>query len=209
MKGLLLKDFYSVCKYCRFFAIVVGVFLIVSYFGDGNLFFTIYPCLIAGMVPITLISYEDRDKWHIFAQTLPFTRAQIVSAKYITGLCSVGIMLLLTAIAQTIQMVNAQSFLWADLGQLLLLILSIGLIFPAIALPIVFQFGVEKGRILFIVMIAMAGGGTAALINVELADTFLAGKTALVIVLVCAGAAVLYALSWLLSIQLYKRRQLR
>ena len=44
MKGLLLKDLYMAAKYCRAFLLIVVVFLAVSFFGDDNIFFVVYPC---------------------------------------------------------------------------------------------------------------------------------------------------------------------
>ena len=81
MKGLLLKDLYMAAKYCRAFLLIVVVFLAVSFFGDDNIFFVVYPAMIAGIVPVTLISYDERDKWDLYAGTLPYTGSQPVSSK--------------------------------------------------------------------------------------------------------------------------------
>ena len=86
MKGLLLKDFYMAAKYCRAFLLLVIVFLAVSIWGDENVFFVIYPVLIAGMIPVTLYSYDEREKWTLYSGTLPYTRTQFVSSKYLVGL---------------------------------------------------------------------------------------------------------------------------
>ncbi|NMP37237.1 MAG: ABC-2 transporter permease [Clostridiales bacterium] len=100
MKGLLLKDFYMIGKYCRSFVLILTVFLVVSCFGNDNTFFIIYPVLIAGMIPVTLISYDEREKWHIYSETLPYTRAQFVSVKYLIGLLFELTVFLLSAAAQ-------------------------------------------------------------------------------------------------------------
>lgn len=86
MKGLLLKDFYMTAKYCRSFLLIVVVFLAVSFFGKDNVFFILYPVLISSMIPVTLMSYDEHDKWNVYSLTLPYTRGQLVSAKYLTGL---------------------------------------------------------------------------------------------------------------------------
>ena len=44
MKGLLLKDFYVARKHCKVFVIIMAVFMAISFAGDGDLFFLIYPC---------------------------------------------------------------------------------------------------------------------------------------------------------------------
>ena len=87
MKGLLLKDFYLSWRYCRAFLVIVAVFLAVSFTGDDNIFFLIYPIMIASVIPMTLVSYDEHDKWTAYSGTLPYTRAQLVSTKYLVGMC--------------------------------------------------------------------------------------------------------------------------
>ena len=84
MKGLLLKDLYMSAKYCRAFIAIVIIFLAVSFWGDGNAFFIIYPVLLAGIIPTSLISYDERHKWDKYSGTLPYSRAQLVSAKSVS-----------------------------------------------------------------------------------------------------------------------------
>ncbi len=97
MKGLLVKDLYMSKTYCRVYLLIAAAFLALYAFssvnGHENLFFLLYPTVLAGMVPINLIAYESQCKWEQFAGTLPYTRAQLVSAKYLIGLMFFGILL--------------------------------------------------------------------------------------------------------------------
>ena len=104
MKGLLLKDAYMAAKYCRAYLLIVAVFLIAAPFSGDNLFLMMYPCILASMVPVNLLAYEAQCKWEPFAGTLPYSRCQLVSAKYLTGLLSAGLVLVLSGIAQIIGM---------------------------------------------------------------------------------------------------------
>ena len=75
MKGLLLKDFYMACKYCRAYLLIVLVFALAAPFTYGNnLFMLFYPCILASMVPVNLLAYEAQCKWEPFAGTLPYSR---------------------------------------------------------------------------------------------------------------------------------------
>ena len=56
MKGLLLKDFYMSWKYCRIVFLMMLIFLAVSATGDDNMFFMIYPMMVASIVPTTLLT---------------------------------------------------------------------------------------------------------------------------------------------------------
>ncbi len=207
MKGLILKDFYMIMKYCRSFIFIIVVFLAVSCFGKDNTFFVIYPTLIAGLIPITLISYDEREKWSIYSTALPYTRAQIVSSKYLIGLFFQLSVLLLSAVAHAYRMVVAGSFVWNDYLPFLLPIFAIGIIGPSLVLPFIFRFGAEKGRIAYYVVIgalcavATAAAGSGLKISEQLMVEWM-------LVVIIAAAVILYAISWGLSILFYRGREL-
>ena len=138
MKGLLLKDLYMASKYCRAFLLIVVVFLAVSFFGDDNIFFVVYPAMIAGIVPVTLISYDERDKWDLYAGTLPYTGSQLVSSKYIIGLLFVGIAFFASLAASAVRMTTEGYFSADDLVFTGALLIVMGVIGPAFLLPFVF-----------------------------------------------------------------------
>ena len=90
MKGLIIKDLYQVGRYCRTMLMVIALFLGVSFFSRENEFFTYYPCLLCGMIPVTLLSYDERSGWSRSALSMPVTRSQLVSGKYLIGLIMVA-----------------------------------------------------------------------------------------------------------------------
>lgn len=205
MKGLLLKDGYAVVKYCRAYLLVLFVFLAVSCY--GNMFFVFYPVLFAGMIPVTLIAYDEREKWHVYCDTLPCSRAQFVSAKYLTGLLLEVAAFLLSAATQAFRMHNSGSFDGREYLGLLVGIFCVGFIGPSFLMPFVFKFGAEKGRIAYYVVIALICAGGTILVSGGVpanAQPRAAGG----LVIAVAIAVVLYALSWALSILFYKKRSL-
>ena len=90
MKALLQKDLYQLRAYCKSYLLICAVFFGISLAGEGNLFFITYPAMLCSLIPATLQTYDERGKWACFAGTLPFTRAQLVSAKYLVGLPVAG-----------------------------------------------------------------------------------------------------------------------
>ena len=42
--------------------------------------------MLAGVLPITALAYDDREKWCTYCETMPVTRAQFVAEKYILAL---------------------------------------------------------------------------------------------------------------------------
>ena len=204
MKGLLVKDFYLICKYCRAFILIIAVFVAVSFVGDGNMFFTFYPCIISGLLPMTLIAYDERDKWDMYAGGLPYTKTQLVSGKYVIGLSMSILVLAVIAIAEAFRMYNTQAFVLSAYLFLLLTLFSISLLAPALMLPFVFKFGAEKGRIIYYVIIALACVGSTVFVRTDVASN--AGFSS--IYAVCAASILLYAVSWILSVYLYKKREI-
>lgn len=206
MTGLLLKDFYTTAKYCRSFLFIVLVFLAVSFFsGDSaNTFFTFYPIILSSMIPASLLAYDDAEKWTIYSQTLPCTRAQLVSCKYITGLLSNLTVLLIMGIRFTVFSPGEGDYL-----SLLTAALIIGITAQAVILPFLFKFGAQKGRIIYIsvIMLFCIGCSSLSLLKEipELSPGIGASQTMFVI---ASAAILLYAASWLLSIAFYKKRQL-
>ena len=208
MKGLMLKEFYMAWKYCWLFLVITLVFLGMAMLPSSeNLFLLVYPSALACFIPVTLLSYDSQSKWDVYFETLPTSRAQYVSAKYLIGLIYGEFVLGLTALTQLLAMkLNAEG----DLNQLWSLLCAIQFLAitpPALCLPLIFKWGVEKGRIVFLVMIGVVCGGSAVLaLNVNDGGIFsLPGNLSVWLLL---GAIVLYALSWRLSIRLYRTRQL-
>ena len=104
MKALLLKDFYMAKSYMRVFAAMVLIFLFAAIWGNGNTFLIMYPMIITSMLPMSLLSYDEKFKWDRYCAAMPFTRTQVVSAKYVFVLLSGMAIFLLSAIAQGVRL---------------------------------------------------------------------------------------------------------
>lgn len=207
MKGLLLKDFYMMLKYCRSYVLMAAIFIAISYADSENMFFVFYPCLLCGMIPASLLSYDERSHWLQYSGTLPYTKAQLVSAKYLIGLITQLVVLLLTAVVQGLRMARDGSFAAAGFAAMLALILLLSMLASAISLPFMFKLGVEKGRAAYYVMIGVicAGGAMGSVLLQETA--LLTGGMQLALPLLCVAGAGIYALSWVWSVKLFERRE--
>ena len=207
MKGLLLKDFYLSWRYCRAFLVIVAVFLAVSFTGDDNIFFLIYPIMIASVIPMTLVSYDEHDKWTAYSGTLPYTRAQLVSTKYLVGMCFGSVAFLISMAATTVRMMLGGGFVLEQFAMVGTALLVLGCLGPALILPYVFKYGAEKGRIAFYITVGVFSGVAAVLAGMGFQiQTVARGLWPLAVV---AGVSILlYALSWWLSIRFYQKREL-
>lgn len=209
MKGLLLKDFYMTAKYCRTYLLIGIVFIAVSFAGaeSQNMFFVFYPCLLCGMIPVNLLAYDERSRWLEYSGTLPYTKAQLVSAKYLVGVIVQGVMLLAVGIAQAVRMNLAGSFRLGEYGMIMALIFAMATITSSISLPFMFRWGVEKGRIAYYCMIGFvcAAGYLGSVFFTESRKVTAAGSL-VPWAMILLGTAI-YAASWLVSIALYQKRE--
>lgn len=207
MKGLLLKDLYMIGKYCRMYFVIAAVFIAVSLVGNDNMFFVFYPCLLCGMIPVNLIAYDERSRFVQYSGTLPYTKAQIVSAKYLIGLIFQTATLLITGIAQAFKMSANGSFVTADFLVLMLCMLSMATVTSSICLPFIFKLGAEKGRTAYLVTIGFIG---AVIMTYGLSGGRLGVKVNANLTFGILGLAgvCLYILSWCLSISFYKKREI-
>lgn len=207
MKGLLLKDFYMARKFCWSFFLLVAAFLMISIVGKENLFFLVYPMIISAIMPVSLIGYDERDKWETYSGTLPYTRGQLVSAKYLVGLCLGLVAFLMSMTAIVVRMQVQSRFSLEELAAVGIALLVMGCLSPALMLPFIFRYGVEKGRIAYFVIIglACASGGVLAGMGFQMQEL----PVGMLPLAVVAGAAILlYVLSWRLSIRFYQKREL-
>lgn len=210
MKGLLLKDYYMIKKYCRIYIFLLIIFIAISIFADANPFFIYYPTLIAGLIPVTLISYDEKEKWDVYCNTLPYNKKQIVSAKYLIGFIFVLSVTILSAISQSIKMINLGTFIIQDIILLSATILAVGLIGPSLLLPFIFKLGAEKGRIAYYIIIIIIGFLFTFITilygnRLELGNN-LESNTYLIIVIITS--IILYFISWHISIKFYKDREI-
>ncbi len=209
MKGLILKDWYMMKKYCRAYLLIAVVFIAVSLFSNDNMLFVFYPCLLCGMIPVNLLGYDERSRWMQYSGTLPYTKTQIVSGKYLIGLLSQITILVATGIAQAAKMLIAHNFELGDFAVLMLLMLIVSTLTSSICLPFVFKLGVEKGRTAYYVMIGFVCGASV------LASSILRGQLVseiqpnLILALVAVAGIGIYILSWYLSIVFFKKREIQ
>ena len=205
MIGLLRKDLYMTAAYCRTCLLILAVFLAVGAVNGENSFFVIYPMIIGMMLPVSIISYDERFKWNVACDALPVSRAQAVSSKYILTLLMVGLVFLLTMLVQGIVLTRAGTP--EKLRELPALLLPIGLVGPALLMPVIFRLGVEKGRLFYYVLVGLV---CVAAVIFSTGESPVNPTTGLQLPgwSLIAGSAVLFALSWGLSVVLYQRREL-
>ena len=201
MKGLMKKEFLMLWRASRAFGLICVVFIAMSAISQDNIIFLFMPIMISGLLPSTLLSYDERCKWQEFSGALPVSRAQLVSAKYLLGLGCMTLILLVTLIVHLIVRRFPPQTLLSMLGA----IYGLSLFISAVSLPMMFKFGVEKGRLWYYATLVLVGGASGASAGVA-TDFFNEGLPSYVWLIFVFGV-VIYALSWLLAIRFYQKRE--
>lgn len=215
MKGLLQKDLYQMWYYARGLVLAGVVMMAVSVvvLKDGNNFFMVYSGFLQGMLPMTLLAYDQNSRFDAYSAALPVTKAQLVGCKYLMGLLNMLLAELLAAAA-----IGAASLYWHTVSRGLVLstllqVATATLLSNAILLPLTYRLGFEKAKYVYYLFIgliaAWMGFGVAS--NDGLGNTgmnFLPVDVSplvpLSIALVCL---VLHAASWRLSIAWYGKAE--
>ena len=201
MKGLMKKDFLMLWRASRAFLLICVLFIAMSAISQDNIIFLFMPIMISGLLPSTLLSYDERCRWQEFSGALPVSRAQLVSAKYLLGLGCMTLILLVTLIVHLIVRRFPPQTLLSMLGA----IYGLSLFISAVSLPMMFKFGVEKGRLWYYATLVLVGGASGASAGVT-TDLFSEGLPSFLWLIPVLGV-VIFALSWLLAIRFYQKRE--
>ena len=201
MKALLLKDFLTLSRYLRMALLFVVIFACIP---GGSM--AAYALVFAGMIPLTALAYDEQSKWPRLAAMMPYTPRQLMMSKYVLGYIMLGGAILLSVISTVVTTLVRGDVL--DPGGLssLVILACIAALILAVTMPLIMHFGVEKGRLVMLVGVAAIVGVTFALGEndslMAAMDAALVTVTAVFLV-VCVAVN---ALSILLSIRIYDRK---
>ena len=199
MKGLLYKDLTILWRQGKMYLLLILLFTLMPQFTRMG-----FAMAYAAMLPYTVIAYDEQSKWNRLAIMLPYTDGQLVLCKYIFSWLGMLLVLVLSAISRTADFfINGQTVLIREYQEVIIFTAASSL-FSAVVLPLVFRFGVERGRLMFIPVII---GGV---IGVVVAGEGLAPNLHLITVwmVVCVAIAVAVTaniVSILLSRKFFRR----
>lgn len=208
MKGLLLKDLYMVKKFLWLYLLVIAMYIVATAFIDDYFFILMFPCILSGLLPVTLSGLDEQSGWVRYSGALPYTKAQIVSVKYIIGITFQFIIIFLISIIQAVKMGVAGSFNGREFFLLIAFMLAVTCFSFSVFPPFMYKFGVNKGAVIYGV-----GVGSAYLEGIIVSGIFRRSLNSdirlfAVLPIILIAAAAVYGLSWYLSAVFYKKREI-
>ena len=207
MKGLLLKDGYQTVSQMKTMYLTVAVVLVVWMFStsDSYAFPISYAAIFLGVLPVNLLGYDQNSGWVEYSLTLPVSKKVLVAEKYLVGLLCAAASVVISGLFAVILSLRKG----AALDGTALFFVGNGvntiLLMNGISLPLMYRFGAEKARMIYILTFAgfgaLSAGGGALVDEFQTNGRFQAsiglGAALFVVVLV------LYVLSWRLSVAWY------
>ena len=213
MKGLLLKDAYQIWHYAKGVIVAAVVMMgagVVTIMNGAN-FFIVYAGFLMGMMPMTLLAYDQASKFSEYSGVLPVTKEQLVGSKYIIGLCGLVLAELFAAAA-----LGVASLHWTAVDSALVIstLVQVGmttLLGSTILLPLSYRFGYEKAKYAFYLMVglvaALMGFGVSANEDGLARNLLPQGISSLGLLGIAVVTLALYAASWRLSVAWYGKAE--
>lgn len=174
MKGLLLKDLLCLKSYRK----TIFIFLICFGLGGINnpIFILIGSAMITTMCVTVTFSYDNLANWDQYALTLPVTKKQLVISKYILNFIFLLVGLTIgIGIAIGIHLITNPN---TPFDFTHLLPFTTGILFGLLLLnsfqyPLMYRYGVEKGRLLIFLVfgVVAAIGAIGAFLGQYIAET--------------------------------------
>lgn len=205
MIGLLKKDLYVADKSGRLLLILALVFSMVPSLGA---FGSTYAMMMAIMMPLNSIAYDERCKWDRYAAMLPYRTGQLVWSKYLLSylytLVGGGVIVL----GAFLRGVTTGAADWKETAETSLMLAVVMLFITALGLPMLYRFGSEKGRLAMILCMGVGVGAAMGLMGIfgELPKLPKLSLPVMIAVVAALAAGATW-LSFRMSVHFYKKRQ--
>lgn len=157
MKGLLMKDLLNLKQTMRVWMLMLILFIVIGFAQQSPIYVGSMLTVMLLLLPVNALAYDENCKWDAYALTMPVMRRDLALSKYLLVLLGAAVMAPLSAVCSLM--------MGTDVGETLSvigLLLSVGLCMVSIMLPLLFRFGVQKGRMIMIVLVLLPVAVTAA-----------------------------------------------
>ena len=152
MKGMLLKDLMTLRRTMLLYLVLIVLFATTNG-GAGAAFAMFYSIAM----PVNMISVDERSRFDRLMPMLPVRQIACVLDKYIGAWACLALAAVLGIISES---VRAGALM---LSPVILPAVALCLISQAITLPLLFKFGVDQGRMIYMIAIIVMAGLLGAL----------------------------------------------
>lgn len=213
MKGIILKDLYenfyikkNLASYI-FGALFIGIAIIFVNTSYTFIFYTMLLTILFGSCTLEA-SYEQDEKsnFNKLQITFPLTKSEIVISKYLLALICTGISALLALIYALANVYLCRLITLTEALTVWGLSICVSLVFTSIVYVFYFLLGKKIGVIIYIGTATVLGGLYGSSTVFFGINSYTSMDMTVRLAFLLPASAVIFALSCLLSIQIYKRK---
>ncbi|WP_333860550.1 ABC-2 transporter permease [Clostridium sp.] len=202
MKGLILKDFMNLKQQWKVWAIFLIFYGFMSVSTKSNSMGAMIIVMCA-ILPTTFMSYDEKANWDKYALSMPLSRDDMVLSKYIISIFFFAAAFLLNIVLNLLMgSTEIEKMLFEST-----ILSTVGILYISIILPILFKYGVEKSR-LIVLMVFFAPWIIVVLflkLNIDVPYKQIFNKPSLILPLI---SIVIFIISILISLNIYKKKEL-
>lgn len=222
MKGVILKDLYlnfstmknRITFLSSYIILIPMIYFLKSEFGLMTLALMYFPFALAPILLQISTQKDDVSNYHKFQLTMPITRRNIISAKYLLGVLFILVNTVLLFIIMLIYVYGYESISLAN-G---LYCLYASIIFSLISIAIFYIayiiFGSVKGVFLYLGIMALIVGVFFSVIKFSvdmhrLIDFFMTTEPIILLMIGTVIAVGSFAISYYCSVKYYEKKEIR
>ena len=219
MKSMIKNDFFTFKKFLLILTVVSVIlnfkWVIDFCFGaelPGNDFisdFALYPMMYLPVLPTLLCTVDMRTGWKQFGAAMPVKRSDYVGSKYLLTLIAGLIMICMITVCGVISRLLFHSAIDAEYFYFVAALFMVLNLFCAFVTPFCF-IGRTAAIAAYMILLVVIGSSATVFLDSSLFDKqgleLIFDIRTQLILFVCT--AVLYALSWLISVRIYQNKDL-
>lgn len=211
MKGLILKDFYSLMNlYKKNLIILFALYAAMVIFSRFVFMISIFTWMM-GFYSLSSFSLDEKSGWDRYVRTLPVGEGQIIAGKYLITLMFIAAGLVFSVF---IELVNLVLYNSAIDFTTISFVAPLTIITMSIMIPCAIKWGLEKARYTFMLSIALIYALPILLKNLlpdittRLANMIEAGdnikRFSFSLFIIAIGA---YIVSYIISCRIYEKKE--
>lgn len=164
MTGLMLKDFLGARKSFRYFFLLLLIYAAAALFGGFSpTMFASMTMLVTLMLPTAFFGQDGQANWDAYGRALPVSVAGTVGARYLSAalgsLAGAALALVMgAALSLTGRMDDLGGY-----GLSVVVLWAVVLLYSAVAMPVMYRLGPERGRVAACLIVGAVVGSSVAL----------------------------------------------
>lgn len=159
MKGLILKDLMNFKRYFPTMIFMTIFYAVFAYTTDNSRMITGIITLVYSVLTVSSFAYDDAAKWDRFALSMPVSRKVLVLSKYVLGailtLFGMSVSILFALAVGWITGVSSAQWSLMEIVVTGLVVAEVAMAYISVMLPLIYTFGVEKSRLLMVLVFAV------------------------------------------------------